>query len=216
METRPAIRNVRHESDPVTWIVNYESKKYKIDSKVSGTFSLRIKEIERIIIRSPWGRESLLRQRKKNAEVAFVYEIPPTFLEDNKTFKRFVGNVLSKEGIDSWIQQRLVPKISKDAITTNRLCGGEGKGFIVEVEVELVEETLMDNWLGVDENDPECRRPIEQRCIICLEELSSSMIVFTRGYAASIHVHLVAAKSTILDRGENLPIMLFLLYFVKK
>ncbi|VVB09523.1 unnamed protein product [Arabis nemorensis] len=178
MESRQATWTAKRESNPTRWIINYESKTQAIDSKASGSFSLRIRGIERTLIRSPSGRESLLEQRNidmKDAGEAIVSEIPSAFLDEEETCNRYVSNVLSKAKMNkNWIQDHVVPNISKDAINMSSLHGKE-EGFIVEAEAEIVKETSLNNWVCINDYDSEGRRkPIEQDCAICLEELSSN------------------------------------------
>ncbi|CAL9225889.1 unnamed protein product [Arabidopsis halleri] len=162
-----------------TWILNYESTTHIVDYKNSGSFSINIQGIERILIRSPNGRETLAQQKylgEKNATVTIESEIPPAFLTGEEICSRYVANVLSKEKINNWIQQRVVPKICKDVINiSRRLEEEENEGFLVEAEVEVVLETLYTDFLSFNDYDSQGRLiPTEEECIICLEELSSS------------------------------------------
>lgn len=91
-----------------TWILNYESTTHIVDYKNSGSFSINIQGFERILIRSPSGRETLAQQKylgEKNATVTIESEIPPAFLTGEEICSRYVANVLSKENINNWIQQ---------------------------------------------------------------------------------------------------------------
>lgn len=169
MESRQATWTAKRVSKSTRWIINYESKTQAIDSKASGSFSLRIRIIERTLIRSTSGLETLLEQKNidmEDAGVAIVSEIPRAFLDEEETCNRYVANVLSKAKINDWIQDDVVPNISKDAINMSRL-NGEEEGFIVEAEAEIVEETSLKYDLDVP------RKPIEQDCAICLNELLS-------------------------------------------
>ncbi|CAD5328294.1 unnamed protein product [Arabidopsis thaliana] len=162
-----------------TWILNYESKTHIVDHKNSGFFSISIQGIERILIRSPSGRETFAQQKslgENSATVRIASEIPPVFLTGEEICSIFVANVLSKSRINKWIQQSIVPKICKDLIDIRRHLEEEEKdGFLVEVEVEVVLETLYSDWLRVNDYDSKgCLIPTEEECIICLEELSSS------------------------------------------
>lgn len=64
-----------------TRILNYDSKTHAIDSQISRSFSIRIREVERTIVRSSIdGRENLVKQRTLASSAVVEFEIPPCFL----------------------------------------------------------------------------------------------------------------------------------------
>ncbi|KAG7588327.1 hypothetical protein ISN44_As07g006600 [Arabidopsis suecica] len=171
------------------WIINYESKTHTVGSKTSGTFSIRIIGVERTLIRSPSGRESLVTQRTegktKDAAVVIVSEIPLAFLAGEEICSGYVANVLSKKGINSSVKNHIIPKICEDAINMSRRLGEEEtKGFLVEAEVEVSQESSHSNLLSFDDYD-------------------SQGIVFSRGCTESIHVQLAVTTFRILGRRKR-------------
>ncbi|KAL1192796.1 E3 ubiquitin-protein ligase SIS3 [Cardamine amara subsp. amara] len=150
--------------------INYDSKMKAVDSKYSGSFSLRFKTIVRFLVRNPSGRETLVEQKIKPRELVSETEIPPFFLAEEETCCQYIASVLSKKtNIHSWIQGRIVPDISKDMIETSRLLE-EKEGFLVEAEVEVVKEMVL---LSINVNELESLRIQTEHddCTICLEEL---------------------------------------------
>lgn len=164
-----------------TWDVNYESTKYSVNTSSSGSFSVKIRGIERILFRSPSGRESLSRQRTLEGEkepIELVSEIPSMFLAGEETCSQYVANVLSTTKIESSIQHRIVSNISKDAIDISSILREKEKGFLIKADVEVVKETSFNDFVCSVDYDSEGRRiPIEQDCIICLEKMSNGRIM---------------------------------------
>ncbi|KAJ0247338.1 hypothetical protein HA466_0167640 [Hirschfeldia incana] len=102
----------------ITRILNYDSKTHAVDSKISGYFSIRIREVERTIVRSSIDRrENLVKQRTLASSPAVVFEIPPCFLAREEICSGYVANALSNTAIDRWIQVLILPKICRDAIS---------------------------------------------------------------------------------------------------
>ncbi|ESQ55606.1 hypothetical protein EUTSA_v10027120mg [Eutrema salsugineum] len=155
------------------WHVNYEFEKYSVDSTSSGSFSIEIRETERTSIRSRSGHETLIRQRKLEP-IEIVSETPSLLLGEEETCSQYVASVLSKTRIASWVQERIAPKISRIAIKIGQ--EEEEGSFLVKADVKVVKETSFsfNNFIKFDDDyDSEGRliRPIEQNCIICLEEI---------------------------------------------
>lgn len=153
--------------------VNYESKTQVVNSKTSGSFSLRIRLVERILIRSPTGHEFLTEEKVVVEKKEAAEEIPYKFLAEEEICREYLA-VVFKPKFSSWIQQRIVPKLSKDVVSMSRRLGEIGeRGFLLEADVEISDETWFDNWINPNDYDSQIRLiPIEQECTICLEELS--------------------------------------------
>ncbi|CAN7132698.1 unnamed protein product [Brassica rapa subsp. narinosa] len=99
-----------------TRILNYDSKTHAIDSQISRSFSIRIREVERTIVRSSIdGRENLVKQRTLASSAVVKFEIPPCFLAGEEICNR-------------WIQLFILPKIFQDAMRKKT-------GFLVEAQI---------------------------------------------------------------------------------
>ncbi|CAH2078693.1 unnamed protein product [Thlaspi arvense] len=158
------------------YIVDYDSKSHAVESKNSGSFSIRIRAAERHLVRSPSGRETLCKQISLGEIYdAIASEIPHAFLAGEEVCIGFVANVLSKANMISWIQQRILPKICRDAINMSRNLEETGEeGFLVEAEVEVIKEISLEGFYDFNDYDSVGRLiPTEPDCTICLEELSS-------------------------------------------
>ncbi|CAL9237507.1 unnamed protein product [Arabidopsis halleri] len=162
------------ESISSTWILNYESKTHVVNSKISGSFSISIRVVERTLVRSPSGHEFLAKQKAVAERNEAVVEILYIFLASEEICRGYIANVFTKAKIEDWTQDLIVPKISRDAISMSRRLGEKGiKGFLLEADVEIVQERWLDNWLNPRDYDSQGRLiPVEQDCTICLEELS--------------------------------------------
>ncbi|KAJ4902195.1 RING/U-box superfamily protein [Raphanus sativus] len=162
-----------------TRTVNYESKTHAvIDSQISGSFSILIRQVERSFVRLNSIRcENLLSQKTLPASAAIVFEIPPSFLlAGEEICSGYVCNALSKTIIDSWIQGLILPQICKEAIELSKT----GHGFLVEAQVEAVKETYINDVVDLNDYDSKGQRiPIKPVCPICLKEFvhSTSTII---------------------------------------
>ncbi|EOA12701.1 hypothetical protein CARUB_v10027994mg [Capsella rubella] len=157
------------ETSSTTWDVNYFSKKQTLDSTCFASLSIKFRGIERCIIQDRNGRVILVK-RKVVQEKEVESVIPSFFLAGEETCNKYVANVLSKARICSWIQHRIVTKISKDAIYMSHLLGEEEEeyGFSIEAEVEVVKEIVVLSFN--DDNELEGHRH-DDCCTICIEEL---------------------------------------------
>ncbi|KAL0699046.1 hypothetical protein Bca4012_055168 [Brassica carinata] len=167
----------------VTRTVNYESKTRAVDSKTPVSFSLRIREVERNLVRNGSGRHENLIKQRTVASPAIGFEIPSCFLAGEETCRGYVEYALSKTVIASWIQPFILPQICKDAVQE-----GERSGFMVEAQVEAVKETYFNNCIDLNDYDSEGRRiRAEPDCPICLQEFGRGIITKLRCCDHSFH-----------------------------
>ncbi|CAH8295567.1 unnamed protein product [Eruca vesicaria subsp. sativa] len=182
-----------------TRTVNYESKTCAVDSKTPVTFSIRIREIERHLVRNRSVRRENLVKQRIIASSTIGFEIPSCFLDGEKTCRGYVAYSLSETIIPTWIQPFILPQICKDSITEE----GKRSGFKVEAQVEAVKETYFNNCTDLNDYDSEGRKiAAETDCPICLQDFGKNIITKLRCCDHSFHRSCIL---TWLSRKPSCP-----------
>ncbi|KAJ4880740.1 RING/U-box superfamily protein [Raphanus sativus] len=160
-------------------ILNYDSKtRSVVDSKISVSFSIQIRQVERYFARFSGCRsEKLVGQiTPPSSSSPIVFEIPSSFLLGGEEIcSAYVANALSNTFIDNWIQLLILPHICKEALELGKTLES---GFLVEAQVEAVKEIYFHNFLQLND----CQRipTAELDCAICLQEFGDQSNIITK------------------------------------
>lgn len=181
-----------------TRTVNYDSKTSAVDSKTPCSFSIRIREIKRVLARNGCVRQENLVKQIITASSTIRFEIPSCFLGEEETCRGYVSYSLSKTIVATWIKPSILPQICKDAMKE-----GKRSGFMIEAQVEAVKETYFNNCIDLNDYDSEGQRiAAEPDCPICLQDFGEKIITKLRCCDHSFHRSCIL---TWLSRKPSCP-----------